>query len=269
MRITESKRPVSDVANRLFRSNVRTNVYHITYEPKYRVLDLHFWGCNLNCRGCYKNYDIYDLGLTGKSIHQLPQKKKAEPPECFLTRDEIMAKINGLEAKQTIFMGKESALDPEMPALAATIRSKLNSYNILLTNGLKIADLSHIDEVIFSFKAFSEAVHVEYTGISNHQILRNFKTIYNSGKQLQAEIAFIPGLVEYQEIEALAKFIADIDDELTFRVTSYFAVADAPWPSANSEQVKHAAVLVKKYLTNVSIVTTEMKSGDWEPTRIY
>jgi pyruvate-formate lyase-activating enzyme len=265
----KNKSPIPDAANRLSHIDGRTNVYHITYEPKYRVLDLHFWGCNLNCRGCYKNYDIYDLGLSGKSINQLPLNKKAEPPENFLTRDDIMEKIKGLEVKQTIFMGKETALDPEMPALAAAIHNKLNSYNILLTNGLKMAELSHIDEVVFSFKAFSEVVHLEYTGISNQQILNNFKTIYNSGKQLQAEIALIPGLVENKEIEALAKFIAEIDNELTFRVTSYFAVPDTPWPPASSGEVKHAALLAEKYLKSVTMVTTEMKAGDWEPIRIY
>lgn len=269
MRTTESKRPVPDAANRLFHSDGRTNVYHITYEPRYRILDLHFWGCNLNCRGCYKNYDIYDLGLTGKSIHQLPMNKKAEPPECFLTRDEIMAKINRLEAKQTIFMGKEAALDPELPVLASEIHKRLNSFNILLTNGLKLADLSDIDEVIFGFKAFSEPVHLEYTGISNHQILKNFRTIYNSGKQLQAEIAFIPKLVENQEIEALAKFVADIDKELIFRITSYFAVPSAPWPSASHEEVEQAAVVAKRHLKNVTIVTTDMKSESWKPERVF
>lgn len=244
-------------------------IYHITFEPDHRVLDLHFWGCNLNCRGCYKNYEIYDLGLSGNSVDSLKDKERAEPPQSFLSLDEIMAKIAGLDVKHAIFMGQEAAIDPELPALASAIHQNLNSHNILLTNGLKMADLSDIDEVVFSFKAFSEEAHCEYTAVSNKEILNNFRTICQSGKQLQAEIAFIPGLIEDEEIVALAKHIATIDDNMTFRVTSYFAVPGAPWPSANSEQVAEAAELAKKYLKNVTYMTTDMKDSNWKPQWIY
>lgn len=270
MRTTESKWPVPEATTRLSHSDGCTNVYHITYEPRHRVLDLHFWGCNLNCRGCYKNYDIYDLGLAGKSVDELVQKKtKAEPPKYYLTKDEVMARIAGLEVKYAIFMGKEAALDPELPALADAIHREFNSYNILLTNGLKLVDLSNIDEVIFGFKAFHETVHREYTGMSNRQILRNFRTIYEGGKRLQAEIAFIPGLVEATEIEALSSFIANIDDSLVFRVTSYFAVPSAPWLSASHEQVKKSAISAKRYLKNVDYITADMKDQNWKPERIF
>ena len=246
-----------------------TNVYHITYEPSYHVLGLHFWGCNLDCRGCYKNYDIYDLSLGEKSLDQLAQSQKAEPPTSFLTVDEVMAKIAGLEVKRAIFMGKEAALDPLMPALAAAVHGDTSSFNILLSNGLKLADLDHIDEVTFSFKAFSDEVHRQYTGISNRQILENFKAIYKSGKQLQAEIAFIPDLVENEQIEALARFIASIDKNLLFRITSYFAVPGAPWLSASRRDVERAASLAEKYLNNVTFVTADMKSDKWNPRRIF
>jgi pyruvate-formate lyase-activating enzyme len=245
------------------------NIYHITFEPGYHVLDLHFWGCNLNCRGCYKNYEIYDLGLNGHSVDSLQTKTKAEPPHSFLSRDEIMAKIAGFDVRHAIFMGQEAAMDPELPALASAVHRSFNSYNILLTNGLRTAELGDIDEVVFSFKAFGEEVHREYTGISNRQILNNFQKIYKSGKQLQAEIAFIPGLVENEEIAALARYIAAIDDSTTFRITAYFAVPGAPWPSASPEQVIGAAELTKKYLKNIAFMTTDMKGDNWKPQRIY
>jgi pyruvate-formate lyase-activating enzyme len=180
-----------------------------------------------------------------------------------------MAKTAGLDVRHAIFMGQEAAMDPELPALAEAVHRSFNSYNILLTNGLKTVELVDIDEVVFSFKAFREEVHLEYTGVSNGEILNNFRAICKSGQQLQAEIAFIPGLVENEEIAALARYIATIDDSMTFRVTAYFAVPGAPWSSASSEQVVGAAELARKYLKNTACMTTDMKSENWKPQRIF
>jgi pyruvate formate lyase activating enzyme len=245
------------------------NIFHITYEPSYKILDLHFWGCNLKCRGCYKNYDLFDLGLSGHSVEGLLSLPPAEPPDRFLTMDEVMSKINGLEPKYTIFMGQEAALDPEMPALARAMHETAQSCNILLTNGLATTDLSHIDEVVFSFKAFNDEVHKQYTGRQNAQILHNFRELVQAGKKVQAEIAFIPRLVEENEIEALARYIGAFAPDLPFRVTSYFAVPGAPWQAANQMQVERAVSLAKLHLRNVISITSDMKESSWKPERIF
>ena len=38
-------------------------IYHITHAPEARSLCLHFWGCNMNCRGCLCQQEIYDCHL--------------------------------------------------------------------------------------------------------------------------------------------------------------------------------------------------------------
>ncbi|XUX00138.1 MAG: radical SAM protein [Dehalogenimonas sp.] len=244
------------------------NVYHITYEPSYRILDLHFWGCNMACRGCYKNFQIYDLGLDNGIIHSLAAKTKAKPPKKFLTLDEVMGLTETLDPKSIIFMGKEAALDPDLPMLASALKKRTSSHHILLTNGYQMPDLSDIDEIVFSFKAFSPVLHSLYTGKSNEQILANFKRYSVSGKKLQAEIAYIPGLVEDDEIYHLSKFILDIDNNIPFRITSYFAVPRAPWGSATVEQVESAAMIAKRYLKNVTTTTSNEKNAQWKPVVI-
>ncbi|APV45301.1 Pyruvate-formate lyase-activating enzyme [Dehalogenimonas formicexedens] len=241
------------------------NVYHITYEPSFRILDLHFWGCNLHCLGCYKNFEIHDLGLNENAVEQLSHAAPAEPPTHFFTLAEVLHKTQGLDPKYTIFMGQEAIMDPELPALAASLHERDHSQQILLTNGLKVGDLKDIDEVVFSFKTYFKAAHKRYTGQTNETIMTNFKHIFDNGKKLQAEIAYIPGIVEEPDIKQLAKFIAGIDKNILFRVTSYFAVPKAPWHSATREQVENAARMAKLYLNNVTTVTSEEKSGQWKP----
>ncbi|MEN8614009.1 radical SAM protein [Dehalogenimonas sp. THU2] len=245
------------------------NVFHITYEPQYKILDLHFWGCNLKCRGCYKNYDVFDLGLTENPLERLLSLPEASPPTRFLKFDEVLNHIKSINPEYTIFMGQEAVLDAELPLLAAAIHETTKSRIILLTNGLKMADLTHVDEVVFSFKAFNDDVHKQYTGGSNAQILTNFKKLYASGAPVQAEIAYIPGLVEEKEIEDLARYLAGIDADVPFRVTSYFAVPGAPWKPAGKDQVEKAAIRARLHLRNVTTITSDMKSSSWKPVRIF
>lgn len=248
---------------------MKMNIYHITYEATHQTLGLHFWGCNLSCRGCFKNYQIYDLGLAGSSAQQLMKAPKAEPPSHYLTVEQVLEKTAALKPKSIFFMGKEAALDLKLPVLAAKLRARHGSFHTLLTNGLRLADLTNIDEVVFGFKATSEAIHKEYTGASNQGIMDNFKAVYDSGKRLQAEIAFIPGLVEDEEILALAKLIAQIDTNILFRVTSYFSVPGAPWPTASKKQVSAVALKAQRYLDNVETITSESRDDQWKPTQVF
>jgi len=246
-----------------------TNIFHITYEPTYKTLDLHFWKCNLNCRGCYKNYEIYDLGLVDNAIEKMATKALAKEPQHFLSYDEVIRLTEGLEINYAIFMGAEAAIDPELPRLAEALHKRNKSYNILLTNGLKLTNMANIDEVIFSLKAFSDDVHRQYTGKSNERILKNFRKIYDAGKKIQAETVLIPEYIDKREVEALAKFVGDIDNNLTFRVIGYFPVPGCPWRAATRKDVEESAEAARKYLKNVTCMTSEMKGDNWKPKRIF
>ena len=245
-------------------------VYHIAYEPSYQSLDVHFWiPCNLECRGCYTNYELYDFGLIDDPIAEMPSKKKQRPPEKFLSYSEVVKMLEGKEIKYAVFMGTEAGLDPELPKLAEMLHREFGSYNIILTNGLKLFDMEHIDELIFSIKAFSEDIHKEYTGKSNKKILNNFVKIYGTGKKLQAETVLIPDYVDAKEVERIAKFVAGVDKDITFRIDAYFPVPGCPWRAATKEEVEEAAELAKKHLNNVTCLTLDMKRIGDKAVRIY
>ncbi len=235
-------------------------VYHIAYEPSYQSVDFHFWtGCNLQCRGCYLNYEKLDFGLLDDPVAHIAIQERESPPQKFLSFDEVMAYVEPLKIKYAVFMGDEAALDPELPKLAKTLRQKFKSYNIILTNGRKMMDLENIDEVIFSIKAISEDIHRDYTGHSNKIILENFAKIYHTGKKLQAETVLIPEYFDPKEVERVAKFVASVDKDITFRIDSFFEVPGCPWRSATKEEVEEAAALAKKHLNNVTCLTLDMK----------
>lgn len=245
-------------------------VYHIAYEPTFKSVDIHFWTrCNLGCRACYTNYEKLDFGLFDDPISIITTKSPESPPTDFLSLAEVMTLLKGLEIARVIFMGTEPTLDPELPALAKALHEEFHCYNIILTNGLKLTELEHIDEVIFSIKAYSDDLHRDYTGKSNKKILENFVAIYGLGKKLQAETVLIPDYIDAGEVERIARFIASVDKNIPLRIDAYFPAGDNPWPAATTEEVEEAAKLARKHLNKINCLTLELKRIGDKPVRVF
>jgi pyruvate-formate lyase-activating enzyme len=245
-------------------------VYHVVYEPSFKSVDIHFWTpCTLACRACYTRFETLDFGLFDDPIASIADKAVQKPPRRFLALNKVMELLKGHKIDCAIFMGTEAGLDPEMPALAKELHEKFDSYNVMLTNGLRLADMSDVDEAIFSIKAVTPALHREYTGKNNDLILKNLAEVARSGKKIQAETVLIPGLIDAEEVERVAQFIAGIDRKITLRIDAYFPVGDNPWRAATAAEVEEAAVLARRHLDKISCLTLDMKRTGDKPLRLF
>jgi pyruvate-formate lyase-activating enzyme len=245
-------------------------IYHIVYEPSFESIIFHHWtNCNLKCKGCYCNYEKLDFGLLDNWQENLKHKVKESPPEMFLSLGEVMTRIRDLSIKRAVFIGTEPTLDPDLPNLARGLHEEHESYNVLFTNGQRLIDLSHIDEVIFSIKAVSPYIYKEYTSGDNSKALENFKTIYRMGKKLQAEVLLVPGLIDAEEIEKVARFIASIDPYITLRIDGYFPLNGLGYRGATSADVERAAKLARRHLLNVNYLTSNMERIGDKPVRVF
>ena len=232
------------------------NIYHITYAPMVKTVHLHFWSCNLNCRACLLLKEIYDCHLeeTRDAIFN-KERKTIETPQRFLGLEEVMEILERLEVRTVIFMGAEPTIDPRLPQLAETLHKEFKGYNILLTNGFKLINLEHIDEVVFSIKAVTDSLHRHYTGKSNKKALNNFVKLNQSGVRLRAESIFIPEYIDFLEIENIARFIGGVNKAIPYRIDAYIPVGDSPWRRPTPEELEQAATVAKKHLLNVSYLT--------------
>ncbi len=248
---------------------MNTNIYHITYAPEAKNICLHFWGCNMTCRGCLCQKEIYDCHLeeTKDAIFE-KRGKPPEKPARFLEFNQALDTLKRLDFSQVIFMGMEASLDPELPQLAETLHREFQSHNILLTNGLRLIPTEHIDEFVVSIKAYQDAIHRDYTGVSNKKVLENFARIYSSCKRLRAESVFIPDYIDYSEIERIAEFIASVDKTIPYRIDAYFPVGNNPWRRATPEEVEEAVEVAKKHLLDVSCLRGGEKLK-YKVVRIY
>ncbi len=245
-------------------------VYHIAYEPSYGSVDIHIWTkCTLDCQACYTNWELYDFSLYDDATTEIMTRQRTTPPDKFLSYDQVIELLKPLKIKYAVFMGTEAALDPELPRLTKELHEKWGAYNILLTNGIVMPDLADIDQVIFSIKAFSEDIYRKYTGRNNKPALKHFADIAKMGKNLHAEVVYIPELIEADEIEKVAKFVASVNPEIPFRIDAYFPVPECPWRAASNAEVEHAAELAKKHMKNVTILTLDMKRIGDKAIKIY
>ncbi len=245
------------------------NIYHITYAPTVKTVHLHFWGCNLNCRACLLLKEIYDCHLeeTKNGIFN-KEGKTTETPVSFLNLEEVMKILERLEVRAVIFMGAEPAIDLRLPQLAEALHEEFKSYNILLTNGFKLIDLEHIDEVVFSIKAVTDSLHRHYTGKSSKKALNNFVRLNQLGIRLSTESIFIPEYIDYLEIENIARFIAGVNTTIPYRIDAYIPVADSPWRRPTPEEMEEAVSTAGRHLVNVSCLkgNEELK---FEVVRIF
>lgn len=245
------------------------NVYHITYGPATKIVQIHFWGCNLRCRACLLKREIYDCHLTEtKDRIYRQQNRENHAPEEFLDTAEVLRYLENVKIEQVIFMGAEPALDPELPELAQALHERFSSYNSLLTNGFRCVNTDDIDEVVFSIKAFTDEIHRDFTGKSNGPALKNLAFLYKTGVKLRTESIFIPEYIDAVEIEKIAQHIGDIDRAIPYRIDAYIPIGDNPWRRPTQQEIEHAAEAASKYLENVSYLTGR-EDLKYEVVRIF
>ncbi|MHC1635160.1 MAG: radical SAM protein [Candidatus Methanospirareceae archaeon] len=231
---------------------MKTKVYHISFHEFGSLAHLFFWGCNFSCKGCLCKAFPFDCHLP---TSQAGIKIK-EGDLQFLDVEDIVRLLEPIKPKVALFGGWEPTLDPVLHEIAPALRSKLETYNYLLTNGydISISAIKEMDEVKVSIKAYTDDIHRYYTGKSNKRVLENFKRIYEEGIKLSAETVLIPGCVDIEEIGRIAAFISSIDKNIPLRIDAYWPVACKDWRAPTREEVMRAAKEARKYLNNVSFL---------------
>lgn len=233
-------------ANPVIKGKVKImNIYHITYSPVSKTACLYFRGCNFACKGCVRRKESQDIHL----------KEASAPPETSvrcLTLMEVMDRLNKVEIQNAVFMGGEPTIDPKLPDLAKLIHEEFGANNILLTNGFILPSLEHLDEACLSIKALDNCLHLNFTGKLNYKTLENFVKYYRSNVKLRSESILIPGYIDCEEIEKIARFIAGVDPDIPYRIDGYIPVPGTPWRCPTPKKMEKAVNVARKHLTDVS-----------------
>ena len=211
-------------------------------------------GCNFRCRGCFRPArDGGGVLLTAEEALSLAEK--------------ACEKCYGFLPKKAMITGGEPTISRDfLLSLISGLRERGFEEIVLMTNGYAIGEdasgsYAHalksagLTEVHIDIKAFSDEIHRWYTGKSNKPVLSAVKMLYDEGIELLAQTIYIPGIVQADEIERIASFLASIDENIKYRINPFaptFAferVSRAP----TIEEMERAYEAAKKHLKNVIV----------------
>ena len=240
---------------------MNSNVYHITYSPKFETACLYFEGCNFRCLGCIRRKCNFDVHLPTDLQRTLEKTKIAN-----LTRDKILDILSKAKPKKIIFMGGEPTIDPNLVSLTKELKMELNVYNTLLTNGYNFVDHSWCDEVCVGIKAASPRLHKEYTGKDSKTVFRNLKKLNKEKISLRTESMFIPRYIDIKETKDIAYAISKINPNIPHRIDAYIPVSGLNQRKPNLTEIKKAVRAAKKYLKEVNYI--KVNKGKGSPIKI-
>lgn len=225
--------------------------FEIRPHPKVKV---NLAGCNFVCRGCFaiaKNQVGRDLSV--KELINL------------ITKASMI--FYGKMIDDVQLTGGEPTMDIDYLLSLINELRKLNVQKIgISTNGYfldknlveKLKSLN-VNYIKLDIKAYTESIHISYTGKSNASVLRAVNLLNKYKFNFYVRTIFMPDLMEFEEIGKIARFISEVDRNINYKLYQFSTehlsnkISRAP----TKEEMEKAYSFAKKYLDNVEFYTTE------------
>jgi len=233
--------------------------YKPTAEHGYANLAVFYGACSFDCLFC-QNWHYRNLSVKHKPV---------------LSARDLITKVNAHVSCICFFGGDPS---PQMPHSLEVSRLALEmaeSENRILrvcweTNGymnLKLAEraadyaLKSGGNVKFDIKTWNESLNIALCGVSNKPTLANFSMIgqkyYSKRRELPvltASTLLVPGYVDAEEVENIAKFISEIDAEIPYTLLAFYpCYVMNDLPKTSKKQALECREVAEKYLKRVRI----------------
>ncbi|HDS45070.1 MAG TPA: radical SAM protein [Methanomicrobia archaeon] len=209
-------------------------------------------GCNFRCRGCFR--PARDEGGTQ------------------LTAEEALARMEracldyyGTLPREAMITGGEPTLDKAyLVQLVRGLKTRGFARIVLMTNGYALGEDERyvpelteagLTEAHVDVKAFSEELHQWYTGKSSKPVLQAIQRLNASGITLIVQTVLIPGIVDLDEIEQIARFLATVNKHIPYRINPFaptFAF-DRVSRRPTLEEMERAYDVASRYLPNAIV----------------
>ncbi|MBN2584487.1 MAG: radical SAM protein [Planctomycetes bacterium] len=217
--------------------------HKITYHPTYRFATVHNYGCTFRCPIC--SYKLRS-GADGAPGHAYPK------PERFLSLRAIKETLCSVAPEKVYFMGGEPTVAKELPDLLDFARNALAATTYLgHTNGSRLP-LANLNGANVGLKAWDESVHQAYTGRPKRPIFDNFAAAVDAGLEMKANVVYVPGLVDLDQVEAIAAWLAGLNADIPFHVMGYIPVPGQPYSRPTDEQMSEAVAACRRHLAHVA-----------------
>lgn len=217
--------------------------YKLTYNEQHRFATVHNYGCTFRCPTC--SYKLRS-GPTGKPGLAYPG------PERYLETEEIKEALRCLPIMNLYFMGGEPTVAKDLPELLRFAKEELHVGTRLgHTNGSRIP-LPYLDGANVGLKAWDEDLHRTITGQDRNRIFTNVADAHKEGMDLKINVVFVPGLVDLDQVEGVAAWLASVNREIPFHIMGYIPVPGQPYPPPTPEQMAAAETVSRRHLRDVA-----------------
>jgi pyruvate formate lyase activating enzyme len=225
--------------------------FKITYNEKHRFATLHNFGCTFRCGVC--SYKLRSgAGGTPGQCHPRPDR--------FLDVERMKAALRSLDVDKVFFMGGEPTLARELPEMLDFAKNTLGAKTCLgHTNGSRLP-LVNLDGANVGLKAWDEEVHLRYTGRAKRPSFDNFAAAFRAGLEMKANVVLVPGLVELDQVESVAAWLAALSRDIPFHIMGYIPVPGQPYLRPTGEQMAAAADACRRHLRHVA--TSHLSPGE-------
>ncbi|MDR0778447.1 MAG: radical SAM protein, partial [Methanomassiliicoccaceae archaeon] len=215
--------------------------YKVTYNSKHDFATVHNFGCTFRCPIC--SYKLVS-GANGTPGLAYPR------PENFLTDDEVKDALLSVSPKRVNFMGGEPTVARSLQNILDFAKNELNAATSLgHTNGSNL-DIRNLDSANVGLKAWNDDVHKFITGVEKKKIYGSFERGIRNGIKLSANLIYIPGLVDVDQVEALSEYLSSFND-VPFHIMGYIPVPGQPYRRPTSEEMKAAQKAAQRYIKDV------------------
>ena len=215
--------------------------YKVTYNKKHDFATVHNHGCTFRCPICSYKLVSGPQGTPGMAFPR---------PERYLTNDEIKDALSAVSPKTVNFMGGEPTVARSLPEIVNFAKNELGARTMLgHTNGSNL-DIKFLDGANVGLKAWDAGVHKMITGIDKAKIYGNFEKAAKNGMELTANLIYIPGLVDIDQVEAVAEYISSFGG-VRFHIMGYIPVPGQPYRAPTHDEMVNAQKAAEKYVAGV------------------
>jgi len=215
--------------------------YKVTYNEKYDFATVHNYGCTFRCPICSYKLRSGPQGTPGLAYPR---------PERYLTVREVEDALRSVSPRLVNFMGGEPTVAKDLPAVLGFAKNELGAETALgHTNGSDL-DIPNLDAANVGLKAWYEDVHLEITGIEKSRIYGSVRSAAERGMDISANIIYIPGKVDLDQVEKVAEFVASLG-KAKFQIMGYIPVPGQPYRRPTAEEMEEARRVASRHIPGV------------------